>query len=209
LLSGSKALERLRAGNARFVSGEKTGDVEVGRFRPGQLVDGQQPFAVILGCSDSRVPVEIIFDQGPGDLFVVRVAGNVIAPATVGSIEFAAQRLGARLIVVLGHSQCGAIQASLDELVRPSERLSPDWAAVIDQIRPTVAGLLASEPTKDPDTLMHSAVRANARASAGYLRNESGVVRHLVENDGLLVLAAEYSLETGMVDIFDGVPKSG
>jgi carbonic anhydrase len=102
------ALDRLRQGNRRFASGEKTADERIRQTQRDRLVGDQQPFAAILGCSDSRVPVEIIFDQGPGDLFVIRIAGNIVTPSVVGSIEFAAERIGARLVVVLGHSHCGA-----------------------------------------------------------------------------------------------------
>ena len=209
MLLASEALERLQEGNARFVSGERTADVPIRRVYSRPDVGGQQPFAVILGCSDSRVPVEMIFDQGVGDLFVIRVAGNVIAPAIVGSIEFAVERLGTRLVVVLGHSQCGAVQATLDELLQPSEGLSRNWTAVIDHIRPIVAGLLDTELAKNRNALIQHAVRANARITASFLRTESRALRHLIQGDGLLVLGAEYSLETGTVDFFDGVPKPG
>lgn len=209
MLLASEALERLREGNARFVSGERSADVLIRQTHPGKLVASQQPFAVILGCSDSRVPVEIIFDQGLGDLFVIRVAGNIIAPTIIGSIEFAAQRLDARLVVVLGHSQCGAIQATLDELLEPSEGLSGDWGTVVERIRPSVVGLLETELVEDRDALMKRAVRANARSSANYLRNESEALRRLIQEDGLRVLSAEYSLDTGVVDFFDGLPESG
>jgi carbonic anhydrase len=209
VISASKALERLREGNARFVSGERTSDALIRQTHPGNLVAGQQPFAVILGCSDSRVPVEIIFDQGLGDLFVIRVAGNIISPAIVGSIEFAAQQLDARLIVVLGHSQCGAIQATLDEVLEPGEGQSGGWGTVVERIRPTVEGLLETEQVGDRDVLMKRAVRANAHSSANYLRNESEALRRLIQEDRLHVLGAEYSLDTGVVAFFDSLPKSG
>lgn len=201
---GIEALERLREGNARFVSGARSTDVNISQTRPSKLIDGQQPIAVILGCSDSRVPVEIIFDQGQGDLFVIRVAGNIVVPAIVGSIEFAAERLGVRLILVLGHSQCGAVQATLDSLIQPTEELSRDWTAVLDHIRPAVDEIMDTELAKDRDALVQQAVRANAGNSATYLRNESRVLRRLIREEGLLVIGAEYSLETGIVTFFDG-----
>jgi carbonic anhydrase len=203
------AINRLRQGNRRFVSGEKTADVHSRQTQRSKLVGGQQPFAVILGCSDSRAPVEIIFDQGPGDLFVIRIAGNIVTSPIVGSVEFAAERVGARLVVVLGHSDCGAIQATLDELHRPTEGLSQNWSAVVDRIRPTVEGLLTTGTTNDRSVLMQQAIRANVLASASYLRNESAVLGRLIREDELLVLGAEYSLETGVVDFFDGLPESG
>ena len=206
MIKATEALMLLREGNNRFVSGSLKTNYSLSQMDQSRLVAGQEPYAVILGCSDSRVPVEIIFDQGPGDLFVIRVAGNIIAPVTVGSIEFAAQQLDTRLVLVLGHGQCGAVQATLDELHKPSEGLSGDWGKVIDHIRPIIKELLRTEIAKDRDALIHQAVRANVRASANYLRNESKVLGRLIQEDRLLVLGAEYSLETGVVDFFDGVP---
>ncbi|MEE8360926.1 MAG: carbonic anhydrase [Gemmatimonadales bacterium] len=166
---------------------------------------GQEPFAVILGCSDSRVPIEIVFDQGFGDLFVIRVAGNIVAPSQIGSIEFAAERFGTRLVVVLGHTQCGAIQATLEELRRPTENQSRNLRSIVDRIRPSVEELLAPEFGYDQDALAQHAVRANVRASADQLRRGSQILEEHIQKDGLLVVGAEYSLETGVVDFFDGV----
>jgi carbonic anhydrase len=173
------------------------------QLRRNEFVAGQEPFAVILGCSDSRVPVEIVFDQGLGDLFVIRVAGNVVAPSQIGSVEFAAERYGTRLVVVLGHTLCGAIQATLEELQQPSERRSRNLSSIVNRIRPSVEALLATELGQDPGALMSSAVRANVRVSADYLRHGSEVLERLIRDDGLLVVGAEYSLETGVVDFFD------
>jgi carbonic anhydrase len=167
---------------------------------------GQEPFAVILGCSDSRVPIEIVFDQGFGDLFVIRVAGNIVAPSQIGSIEFAADRFGTRLVVVLGHTQCGAVQATLEELQRPTENQSRGLRSIVDRIRPSVEGLLASELGHDHDALMQHAVRANIRVSANYLRHGSHILEDHIKNDGLHVVGAEYSLETGVVEFLDGAP---
>ena len=171
--------------------------------RRAELAAGQQPFAIILGCSDSRVPAEIVFDQGLGDLFVIRVAGNIVAPSQVGSVEFAAARYGTRLVVVLGHSQCGAILATLEELRTPTENQSHNLRAIVDRVRPSVEGLLATALRHDPDALVKEAVRANIRASVSHLRHGSQVLEELIANEGLLVLGAEYSLESGVVDFFD------
>ena len=199
------ALERLRGGNRRFAAGMASEDGLSNRARRAELVTGQQPFAIILGCSDSRVPAEIVFDQGLGDLFVIRVAGNVVAPSQIGSVEFAAERFGTRLVVVLGHSQCGAVLATLEELRRPSANQSRNLRSIVDRIRPSVEGLVATAGVMDADTLVHEAVRANVRVSANQLRHGSEVLERLIDNDGLLVLGAEYSLESGLVDVFDGV----
>jgi carbonic anhydrase len=203
LISGRKALERLQEGNRRFASELKAGRRPTGEDRRRELVDGQEPFAIVLGCSDSRVPAEIVFDQGLGDLFVIRVAGNIVAPSQIGSVEFAAERFGTRLVVVLGHSMCGAIAATLEELERPTERRSPNLRAIVDRIRPAVEGLLEAGVKTDPATLAHLAVRANIRASVDHLRHGSEILERLIERDGLLVVGAEYSLESGLVDFFD------
>ncbi len=177
------------------------------RARRIELAAGQEPFAAILGCSDSRVPVEIVFDQGLGDLFVIRVAGNIVAPSQIGSVEFAAERFGTRLVVVLGHSNCGAIGATLDQLQRPKENQSHNLHSIVDLIRPSVEQLLATDLRHDLDQLVHLAVRANIRASANQLRHGSEIIENLIRSDGLLVVGAEYSLETGVVEFFDGVPE--
>jgi carbonic anhydrase len=171
-----------------------------------ELAMEQHPFAIILGCSDSRVPAEIIFDQGLGDLFVIRVAGNIVAPSLVGSVEFAAARFGTRLVVVLGHSQCGAIVATLEELQQPTENQSRNIRSIVDRVRPSVVELLGTDLRHDLDALVDQAVRANIRASADHLRHGSPLLEQLIQDDGLLVVGAEYSLETGLVEFFDGVP---
>jgi len=198
-------LDRLLEGNRRFASGAGSESGLSNHARRAELVAGQQPFAIVLGCSDSRVPAEIVFDQGLGDLFVIRVAGNVVAPSQIGSVEFAAERFGTRLVVVLGHSQCGAVLATLEELRRPGDNPSRNLRSIVDRIRPSVEGLLATAVGMDPDTLVREAVRANVRVSANHLRHGSEILERLIDNDGLLVVGAEYSLDTGMVDVFDGV----
>lgn len=207
MISALEALERLREGNRRFVSGVRSVESLMSQLRRGELVDGQEPFAVILGCSDSRVPVEMIFDQGLGDLFVIRVAGNIVAASQVGSVEFAAARFGTRLVVVLGHTRCGAIQATLDELQRPSDTQSRNLRSIVDRVRPSVEGLLATELRHNPEALAKEAIRSNVRVSANYLRHGSEILEQLIQNDSLLVVGAEYSLETGAVEFFDGVPN--
>ncbi len=203
-----EALKRLQEGNVRFATNVRGLDAFLTHTRRAELATGQQPFAIILGCSDSRVPAEIVFDQGLGDLFVIRVAGNIVAPSQVGSVEFAAARFGTRLVVVLGHSQCGAVLATLEELQRPTENQSRNLRAIVDRVRPSVEGLLATDFRHDSDALVKQAVRANIRASANHLRHGSELLEQLIRDDGLLVVGAEYSLETGVVEFFDGAPEA-
>jgi carbonic anhydrase len=151
------------------------------------------------------VPAEIVFDQGLGDLFVIRVAGNIVAPSQVGSVEFAASRFGTRLVVVLGHSQCGAVLATLEELQQPTESQSPNLRSIVDRVRPSVEELLRTELQHDLDALVGEAVRANVGISVNHLRHGSEVLEQLIQNEGLRVAGAEYSLETGVVKFFDGV----
>ncbi|MGQ0654513.1 MAG: carbonic anhydrase [Betaproteobacteria bacterium] len=206
MIPAHEALERLRAGNARFVSGTLSVDALASRMQRGAAMATQSPFAVILGCSDSRAPVEIIFDQGPGDLFVIRVAGNIVAPSQIGSVEFAAERFGTRLVVVLGHTGCGAIEATLEVLERRAQPTSRHLDSIVGRIRPSLEALMETELRKDHAALSHAAVRANVRVAANQLRHGSSVLERLIGSEGLLVLGAEYSLETGAVDFFEGVP---
>ena len=207
MLSAVEALQRLREGNRRFASQLFRSSASVTPARLAQLTEKQEPFAIILGCADSRVPAEIVFDQGLGDLFVIRVAGNIVAPSQVGSVEFAAERFGTRLVVVLGHSECGAILATLEELRRPSENQSRNLRSIVDRIRPAVAGLIEAGIAGDRDGLVRRAVWANIRASANHLRHGSEILESLIAQDGLMVVGAEYSLETGLVEFFDGIPE--
>ncbi len=206
MYSALEALERLREGNKRFVTGVRSVESLMSQARRDEFVDSQEPFAVILGCSDSRVPVEIIFDQGLGDLFVIRVAGNIAASSQVGSIEFAAEAFGTQLVVVLGHTHCGAISSTLNELQRPSEHQSRNLRSIVDRVRPSVESLLATELRHNPEALAKEAVRANVRVAANYIRNGSDVIEQLIRKKKLMVVGAEYSLETGEVDFFDGLP---
>ena len=203
MIRAKEALQRLIDGNRRFVSGESTPK----SVSPKQLADAQSPFAIVLGCSDSRVPAELVFDQGLGDLFVIRVAGNIVEPTQIGSVEFAAEQFGTRLVVVLGHSSCGAVAATLEQLERSDELRSPNLRSIVNWIRPSVERLL-EEGIEDHAELEERAVRANIHASAERLRNGSDILSGLIRAQGLLIVGAEYDLETGMVDFFDGLPEA-
>ena len=205
MISAKEALDRLREGNRRFVAGTRTGDTFVSHSRRAELAEEQHPYAIILGCSDALVPAEIVFDQGLGDLFVIRVAGNIVSPSQIGSVEFAAARFGTRLVVVLGHSQCGAILATLEELQQPTANRSRNLSSIVDRVRPSVEGLLRTELRHDPDALVRHAVRANVGVSVSHLRHGSELLEKLIQSNGLVVVGAEYSLETGVVEFFDGV----
>jgi len=205
MISAQEALERLREGNRRFVANAQRANGFTAQARPADVAASQQPFAIVLGCSDSRVPAEIVFDQGLGDLFVIRVAGNIVAPSQVGSVEFAAIRFSTRLVVVLGHSQCGAILATLEELRRPREDQSRNLRAIVDRVRPSVEGLFATELRHDFGALVREGVRANIRASVNHLRHGSEILEQLIQEEGLRVVGAEYSLETGVVEFLEGV----
>jgi carbonic anhydrase len=207
MISAREALKRLREGNLRFVSGVRGGEALTSQARREDLAAGQEPFAIILGCSDSRVPAEIVFDQGLGDLFVIRVAGNIVASSQVGSVEFAAERFDTRLVVVLGHSQCGAILATLEDLQQPTDKHSVNLRSIVDRVRPAVEPLLTTDLRHNPAELMRQAVRANISFAARHLRHGSELLEQLVHNEGLLIVGAEYSLETGVVDFFDDVPE--
>ena len=205
MIPAADALVRLREGNRRFAADEPANAGSTYRSRRLETAPNQEPFAVILGCSDSRVPAEIVFDQGLGDLFVIRVAGNIVAPSQVGSVEFAAARTGARLVVVLGHSRCGAILATLEEMNRPSTDQSRNLRSIVERIQPAIAPILATQISPTDDALIRRAVRANVTASANHLRHGSEVLERLIQTDGLMIVGAEYCLETGLVEFFDGV----
>ncbi len=206
MISATEALAQLQDGNHRFVTELRGSDSVSSRLRRMELTAGQSPFAIILGCSDSRVPAEIVFDQGLGDLFVIRVAGNIVAPSQVGSVEFAVERYGTRLVVVLGHSMCGAILATLEELARPREDHSPNLRSIVDRVSPSVEILMDTELRHNHDALVNAAVRANIKASVNQLRHGSTMLENMIQNQGLLVVGAEYSLETGVVEFFDSKP---
>jgi carbonic anhydrase len=205
MISAHDALERLREGNLRFAAGARSHDPGLSLARRAEMAQTQEPFAIILGCADSRVPAEIVFDQWLGDLFVIRVAGNIVAPSLVGSVEFAAAQFGTRLVVVLGHSQCGAVLATLQELQQPAENQSPNLRAIVDRIRPSVEELLKTDLRYDLDTLVRHAIRANVGVSVDHLRHGSEILEGLIHREGLRVVGAEYSLETGVVEFLDDI----
>jgi carbonic anhydrase len=204
MIGAIEALGRLRDGNRRFVADQSEAGSRGNHGRTAAIAAKPEPFAIILGCSDARVPAELVFDQGFGDLFVIRVAGNVVSPSQIGSVEFAAGRYGTRLVVVVGHSQCGAVIATIEELTGRTTT-SPNLRSIVDRVRPSVETLLAAGRGNDPDALIDAAVRANVRVSANHLRHGSVLLERLIQDEGLLVIGAEYSLETGVVDFFDGV----
>ena len=197
-----EALQRLRAGNARFAANELT--LNISNVERAGLTSGQAPFAVILGCSDSRVPTEVVFDQGLGDLFVIRVAGNIVAPSQIGSVEFATQKFGTQLVVVLGHTHCGAVEATIDELQQPAEKQSRNIAAIVSRIQPSVMDLLGRGDVTNREDLMRKAIRENVRFSVNSLRHGSEIIEELIGTGELLIVGAEYSLDTGIVEFFDG-----
>ncbi len=204
MIGAAEALQRLREGNRRFVSNQAAERALAAPARRAELLTGQEPFAIVLGCSDSRVPAELVFDLGFGDLFVIRIAGNIVAASQIGSIEFAASRFGTRLVVVMGHSQCGAVTATLDELQGRASTESRNLQFIVDRVRPALEPLL--QANTDQATLIHEGVRANVRASVDQLRHGSEILERLIREEGLLVVGAEYSLETGVVDFFEGAP---
>ncbi len=207
-INACEALAMLRDGNARFVDGERCIDTYLSHTKLDEHLDGQAPFAIVLGCSDSRVPVEIIFDAGLGDLFVIRVAGNIVAPSLIGSVELAAEKFGSRLVVVLGHSGCGAVDVALSTLEDHTTQAPGHVNAIVEKIRPVIEPVFSAANGAGRDALMASSVRANVRASAEALRHGSETLEQLVREDGLLVVAAEYSLATGRVDFFEGMPDN-
>lgn len=205
-IPATDALQRLRDGNRRFHAHIADPGSALENATHDGLVTTQDPIAVILSCSDARVPAEIVFDQGLGSLFVIRVAGNIVAPSLVGSVEFSATMFGTRLVVVMGHTQCGAIHATIEELRHPNHTQSRNLRAIVDRVRPAVEPLMSTNLKDDHDALVRKAVRANVRAAASHLRSGSEILEQLIRDDGLLVVGAEYSLETGVVDFFDGLP---
>ncbi len=203
MIPAKEALERLREGNDRFVSGLRSVEAMLSHTKRGDSTVAQEPFAIILGCSDSRVPAEMVFDQGLGDLFVIRVAGNIVAPSQVGSVEFAAEQYHTRLVVVMGHTMCGAVAATIDEMQRPQGEKSKNIAAIVNRIRPTLESLKHTDVWHDHHELIKKATRANVRASVNQLRHGSDILEQLVSRDGLMIVGAEYDLDTGKVDFFD------
>ena len=203
MISATDALERLRDGNRRFISDEVSEEVSAIRKHRAGAAAPQSPFAIILACSDSRVPTELIFDQGIGDLFVIRVAGNIVAPSQIGSIEYAAKQFGTRLVVVLGHSNCGAIIATLRELALKESHRSPNLRAIVDRIRPALDSVLEEYYDAEDEAVVASCVRANVQASVDGLQHGSLILEKLIEAKELNIIGAEYSIETGYIDFFE------
>ena len=199
-IPATEALQRLREGNARFVANDLEHDDIADAQNRAKLAGGQQPFAIILGCSDSRVPVELVFDQGLGDLFVIRVAGNVVAPSGIGSVEFAAAQFGVQLVVVLGHSNCGAVQATIDAINSPDSEHSHNIDAIVSRVRPAVEPLVSAEALEDPTALVKTCVQANVRRSVDQLRHGSQLIQGLERDGKLLIVGAKYSLDSGVVE---------
>ena len=207
MIAPEDALQRLQEGNARFVSGDIASGPQHYRVSREQIVAGQHPFAIVIGCSDSRVPVEIVFDQGLGDLFVIRSAGNVISKTQLGSIEFAAQNFGARLVVVLGHTGCGAVTAAYAAVEGGEEQESENFRVLLDQIRPAVKRAIERDGSCAFPALIDRVGRENVRLAVDEIRSSSGIIRRLVDDEGLLVVGAEYSLATGAVAFFNQEPE--
>lgn len=204
MIPAEQALERLREGNRRFV--DNLNRAGTPSTRPLELAHVHQPFAIVLGCSDARVPAELVFDQGLGDLFVIRVAGNIVAPSQIGSVEFAVERFGVRLVVVLGHTRCGAIDAAIEQLLTPAENQSRNLRSIVDRVRPAIEGLLHTDLRNDPATLSQLGVRANIGLSVSHLRYGSDVLEPLIRNEGLRIVGAEYSVNSGEVTFLDAAP---
>ncbi len=205
VMSAERALQRLAEGNRRFVDNIRSEHVVLGKRARAALVDGQQPFAIVLCCSDSRAPAELIFDQGLGELFVIRVAGNVVAPSLIGSVEFAAAAFGTRLTVVMGHSRCGAIEATLSELLQEEHGgpLTDNIRDIVERCRSPVETVLSAAGSHaSRDFLLREAMRANVRNSCDHLRHGSRLLERLCAEESMMIVGAEYALETGEVTFF-------
>ncbi|ANF81324.1 carbonic anhydrase [Acinetobacter sp. NCu2D-2] len=203
MLTAQEALERLKQGNQRFVNGQMAHVKMLSHQERAEMAESQEPFAIVLGCSDSRVPAEMVFDQGLGDLFVIRVAGNIVAPSQVGSVEFAAESFGCPVVIVLGHTHCGAIKSTINALTNPTTPPSANLMSIVNRVRPSVEILLQTELKDDLKKLSQHAVRSNVFASVNQLRHGSAVLESLISKGQLKVVGAEYSLETGEVTFYD------
>jgi carbonic anhydrase len=198
-----EALQRLIDGNRRYASNVRSVDSMLSHNRRDDLLDRKQsPMAIVLGCSDARAPAETVFDCGLGDLFVIRVAGNIVAPSQIGSIEFAAERFGTRLVVVMGHTRCGAIDAAYEAITGDAAAQSRNLASIVDRVRPAIEPAVVGA-TGDPDEIKRAAIRANVRQSVLGLRRGSEILARLVDDGGLTIVGSELDLTTGVVDFFD------
>jgi carbonic anhydrase len=200
-LPAQEALTRLRDGNRRYAQNVRSVDSLVSHSR--RDLSLQSPFAVVLGCSDSRAPAEIVFDQGLGDLFVIRVAGNIVAPSQVGSVEFAIERFGTRLVIVMGHSLCGAIDATIEAMTNAQHTPSQGMGSIVNRVRPAIESLVHTSLAQDREQLRREAMRANVRASVNHLRHGSELIERLALNEGLLVVGSVLDLATGEVTFLD------
>jgi carbonic anhydrase len=203
-IPAAEALARLKEGNGRYVKNVRSVDSMLSHSRRDDQAP-QRPIAIVLGCSDSRAPAEIVFDQGLGDLFVIRVAGNIVAPSQIGSVEFAAERFGTRLVVVMGHTQCGAIHATIEAIAGDPGTASRNLMSIVNRVRPGIEGLMATDLARDSVRLHREAMRANVRASVNHLRHGSEVIERLADEGGLAVVGSELDLSTGEVTFFDDV----
>ena len=203
MITSAQALERLREGNRRFIARLESRNLEQEHSRRLELVGEQAPIAIVLGCSDSRVPAELVFDQGLGDLFVIRVAGNIAASSQIESIEIAAQQFGTPLVVVLGHSQCNAVTASVDEQMKPLEMRSSGVGVIVKTIQPSVRAVLDSQPGLDRQGLVCASIRENVRGAVKRIKAGSDVLVKLLDQGQLHIVGAEYSLETGAVEFME------
>jgi len=202
-MNADLALKKLIAGNKHYVE-SSANDAELSlAIKRQSAAAGQKPWAVILGCSDSRVPAELVFNCGLGELFVIRVAGNIIAPSQIGSVEFACQHFGTQLVVVLGHSHCGAIKATVDTIIGNSDNLSPNLASIVDRVIPAVRPLVEQQKYTDKEELIEQAIHANIKQSVSGLQIHSSILHNMVGREEIKIIGAEYSIETGEVHFHD------
>ena len=202
-VSADEAIRLLSAGNERFAAGKlQRPNSDLDRVRS-TAKNGQAPFATVLSCADSRVPVETVFDRGVGDLFVVRVAGNVADPGTLGSMEYAAEHLGTPLIVVMGHSQCGAVKAAMD-----GAELYGNLPTLIDSIRPAVRKARSEHREATAEQLLDASIAQNVRHQIDAAVIKSPQLRHMVLHGKVKIVGAVYDIETGRVEWLDDAAPS-
>ena len=207
-MNADAALQKLIDGNARYALTANGGAESHIEVKNHQSLKTQNPFAIILSCSDSRVPVELVFDQGLGDLFVIRVAGNIAAPSQIGSVEFACQKFNTPLVVVLGHSSCGAISATVDSLINDinesgeTNPMSPNLAAIVDQVAPSASSVIAKNKSSNREELLYKTMRANVAQSVKQLELGSSIISDLIKQKQLTIVGAEYSLESGKIEFY-------
>ena len=203
-LTPKQSLERLIAGNRRFC--ERSGHSLAQPFSRQLATEPPRPYATVLGCFDARVPIELLFDVGFGELFVVRIAGNIVTPAVIGSVEFAALQFGSPLVLVLGHTRCAAVGAAIEAIQTGNGPESQNIRSITERITPHLERLVRAG---DNRALMRIAVRANVRASADALRQQSELLQHLSTAGRVAVVGAEYELESGEVHLVESVPALG